>query len=75
MAGTKGSRSQTTQDFEKGTTHGPSLGSRRRLSIILGRNPTSHMGEVGILCLHHVEGTMRRQWEDELWDWNGPSGG
>lgn len=33
------------------------------------------MGEDGILCLHHVEGTMRRQWEDELWDWDGPSGG
>lgn len=45
-----------------------------RLLVILGRNPTSHMGEDGILCLYHVEGTMGRQWGDELWDWDGPSG-
>lgn len=74
-AGTKGSGSQTTQDFEEGVTQDPSLGSRRGVLVICGRDPTSHMDEDGILCLHHGEGTVGRQWDEELWDWEGPSGG
>ena len=40
-----------------------------------GRHLTGHMTEDRILWLHHGEGTVGRQWGQQMQDWEENSGG